>query len=171
MRSTLPSLLLLAACGHAPSGPPAGPVTGAPRPTPPAAQASDGANVDEPRDRRVFRCQLNDVLLIETATGERAVVQFTTAESRGSTYRWRYRGASSAEVLSGVDQVAEKYDRIPDGPGQVKVVPRPGQNTVVRAGGVRAQWSWGSRELGFLYYDPRRMTVKVVPRETFDTAL
>jgi hypothetical protein len=71
-------------------------------------------------------------------------------------------------VLSGTGSVAEKYERIPEGPDTSHVVPLPGHDTIVRAGDLRAEWSSAGRDRAYLYYHPRHAKVTILPAAAFD---
>jgi hypothetical protein len=122
-----------------------------------------------PQKRQAVRFQTADVLLIEVVNGPRAVVQFTELGSRRGSYRWRCRRAGSGDVQSGVGTVAEKYEEIPDGAGRGHVLPLPGNDTIVRAGDVRAAWSWADERWSYLYYYQRRAKVTILPAGAFDS--
>ena len=122
-----------------------------------------------PQRRQSIRFRAMDVILIEAAAGQRAVVQFTVLGSRHGTYRWRYRRSGSSEVLSGVGTVQEKYEEVPDGPGRGHVLPLPGHDTIVRMGELRAAWSWADERSAYLYYHPRRAKVTLLPAGSFET--
>jgi hypothetical protein len=121
-----------------------------------------------PQKRQAVRFRANDVLLIEVPNGPRAAVQFTELAARRGSYRWRFRRPGSTEVVTGTGTVAEKYEDIPDGPGRGHMLPLPGHDTIVRAGDIRAAWSWADWKVSYLYFHPRRATVKVLPAESFD---
>jgi hypothetical protein len=122
----------------------------------------------EPQKRQAVRFQVDDVLLIEVKGGPRAVVQFTQLDARRGSYRWRFRRAGSSQVLTGTGTVVEKYEDIPDGKGHGHMLPLPGHDTIVRAGDIRAAWSWADWKVSYLYYHPRRATVTVLPADQFD---
>jgi hypothetical protein len=139
-----------------------------------AASSAAGQVVDvsydqkTPERRQSIQFQAMDVIAIDVTTGQRAVVQFTVLGSRHGTYRWRYRRSGSSEVLSGVGNVAEKYEEIPDSKGRGHVLPLPGNDTIVRMGELRAAWSWADERSAFLYYHPRRARVKLLPAGSFE---
>ena len=134
-----------------------------------AAQLVDISHDEKaPQKRQAVRFQAMDVLLIEVVTGPRAVVQFTELGAKRGTYRWRCRRAGSSEVLSGAGSVAEKTEEIPDGPVRGHVLPLPGNDTIVRAGDIRAAWSWADDRVAYLYYYSRRAKVTVLPSASFD---
>jgi hypothetical protein len=134
-----------------------------------AAQLVDISHDEKaPQKRQAVRFQAMDVLLIEVATGPRAVVQFTELGARRGAYRWRCRRAGSGEVLSGAGTVAEKTEEIADGPGRGHVLPLPGNDTIVRAGDIRAAWSWADDRVAYLYYFTRRARVTILPSGSFD---
>jgi hypothetical protein len=144
----------------------AGAMAAAGAPAPPLVDISYDAK--EPQKRQAVQFRVDDVLLIEVKGGPRAVVQFTELAARGGRYRWRFRRAGSGEVLTGTGSVAEKYEDIPDGPGRGHMLPLPGHDTIVRAGDIRAAWSWADWKVSYLYFHPRRATVTVLPAEAFD---
>jgi hypothetical protein len=121
-----------------------------------------------PLKRQAVRFQVDDVLLIEVKNGPRAVVQFTELAARKGSYRWRFRRAGSNEVLSGTGTVVEKYEDIPDGRGHGHMLPLPGHDTIVRAGDIRAAWSWADWKVSYLYFQPSRASVTVLPAESFE---
>ena len=127
-----------------------------------------------PFERKSVRLKADDVLLIEVANGPRAAVQFTRFDwdkvkpyPRGGTYRWRCRRAGSADVASGEGTVVEKYEEVSEGQGRQRVLALPGNDTTVRAGDVRAEWSWADGESGYVYYHPRRAKVTILPAASF----
>jgi hypothetical protein len=124
-----------------------------------------------PGRRQAVKFRPTDVLLIEVPGGPRAVVQFTELEARRGSYRWRCRRSGSSEVLSGVGTVAERYEEIPDGPGRGHVLPLPGHDPIVRAGDIRAAWSWADAQTAYLYYYPKRARVTLLPAESFERPL
>jgi hypothetical protein len=138
-------------------------------PAGPASQLVDiSYDAKAPQKRQAVQFRANDVLLIEVPNGPRAVVQFTELAARKGIYRWRFRRPGSTEVLTGKGTVAEKYEDIPDGPGRGHMLPLPGHDTIVRAGDIRAAWSWADWKVAYLYFHPRRATVTVLPPESFD---
>lgn len=124
-----------------------------------------------PQKRQSVQFRAMDVLRIEVPNGPRAVVQFTELAARRGSYRWRFRRAGSSEVLTGTGTVAEMYEDIPDGPGRGHMLPLPGHDTIVRAGDIRAAWSWADWKVSYLYFHPRRATVTVLPAGSFDKEL
>ena len=124
-----------------------------------------------PQKRQAVQFRANDVLLIEVADGPRAVVQFTELATRGGSYRWRFRRPGAGPVLTGTGTVAEKYEDVPDGPGRGHMLPLPGHDTIVRAGDIRAAWSWADWKVSYLYFHPKRAVVTVLPPEAFDREL
>lgn len=121
-----------------------------------------------PQKRQAVRFQAMDVLLIEVPKGPRAVVQFTELGAKRGTYRWRCRRIGSIDIQSGVGTVAEKTEEIPDGAGHGHLLPLPGNDTIVRAGDVRAAWSWADDRVGYLYYYSHRAKVTILPPASFD---
>ena len=75
---------------------------------------------DTPEQRESIQLRAMDVLLIEARTGQRAVVQFTQVNDIVPRTGWRYRQAAGKDVISGVGEVVEKYERIAEG-GKVRV--------------------------------------------------
>ena len=136
----------------------------------PAAGQVVDVSYDEktPERRQSIRFRAMDVILIDVLAGQRAVVQFTLMGSRHGTYRWRYRRSGSSKVVSGVGTVAEKYEEIPDSKGRGHVLPLPGNDKVVRMGELRAEWSWADEQSAFLYYQPRRAKVTLLPAGSFE---
>jgi len=59
-------------------------------------------------------------------------------------------------VLSGVGEVAERYERITVAPNRFEVLHLPGHDTLIRAGEIRAEWSSRDGRSGFFYYNPAR---------------
>jgi hypothetical protein len=135
-------------------------------PAPPLVDISYDAKA--PQKRQAVRFRAMEVLRIEVPNGPRAVVQFTELAARKGSYRWRFRRVGSTEVLTGTGTVAEMYEDIPDGPGRGHMLPLPGHDTIVRAGDIRAAWSWADWKVSYLYFHPRRATVTVLPAEAFD---
>lgn len=134
----------------------------------PAAQLVDiSHDVKAPEKRQAVKFQALDVLLIEVPNGPRAVVQFTELDAKRGSYRWRCRRPGSGEVVSGVGTVVEKYEEIPDGPGRGHVLPLPGNDTIVRAGDIRAAWSWADDRVAYLYYYARRAKVTILGPASF----
>lgn len=124
-----------------------------------------------PQKRQAVRFRATDVLLIEVPNGSRAVVQFTELAARKGSYRWRFRRAGSGELLTGTGTVAERYEDIPDGPGRGHMLPLPGHDTIVRAGDIRAAWSWADWKVSYLYFQAHRAKVSVLPAEAFEKDL
>lgn len=138
----------------------------------PAAQLIDiSYDAKAPQKRQSVQFRAMDVLRIEVPNGPRALVQFTELAARKGSYRWRFRRAGASEVLTGTGTVAEMYEDIPDGPGRGHMLPLPGHDTIVRAGDIRAAWSWADWKVSYLYFHPRRATVTVLPPESFDKEL
>jgi hypothetical protein len=123
-------------------------------------------------DRKTVELGPGDVVLIEGFAGERAVVQFTRIAPGTSQYRWRYRAARSREQSAGVGEVVERYERKPGKDGTVFFLARPGNDTIVRAGQIHADWvrNRGERSAALSYY-PRLARVTVLRPATFDSAL
>ena len=135
----------------------------------PAPQLVD-ISFDEkaPHKRLAIEFHAMDVIQIELAKGPRAVVQFTEMGTRRGTYRWRFRRAKGGEVLTGVGTVAERYEEIPDGSKKGHMLPLPGNDKIVRVGDIRAAWSWGDEEVGFLYYHAKHARLTILPAASFD---
>lgn len=123
-------------------------------------------------DRKTVEFEPGDVVLIEGFAGERAVVQFTRIAPGTSQYRWRYRGARSRQSLAGVSEVVERYERKPGKDGAVFFLARPGNDTIVRAGQIHADWvrNRGERSAALSYY-PRQAKITVLSPAAFDSAL
>jgi hypothetical protein len=138
------------------------------------AAASAGQLVDisydarNPRKRQAVKFQAMDVLLIEVTNGPRAVVQFTDVGRRHGTYRWRCRRSGSATVTDGKGTVAEKLEEIPDDSKRGHMLPLPGHDPIVRVDEIRAAWSWADDRSAYLYFQPRRATVKILPAASYD---
>ena len=110
----------------------------------------------------------SDVVRIETSRHGTRVVQFTRLGSETASYRWRYRPSSTQKVSIGIGQVIESYDRkeMPD--GSYRVSPRTDHDTKVRAGEINFEWSAGGQARGWLYYNPDRVRVSLLPSEAFE---
>jgi len=120
------------------------------------------------RDRKSLAVTTSDVVLIQTPLHGTAVVQFTSFSITTASYRWRYRPSPSQNVMSGTGQVVESYDRqlMPD--GGYRVSPRTDHDTIVKAGDINFEWSAGDTSYGWLYYNPDRARVTVLPPAAFD---
>jgi hypothetical protein len=110
----------------------------------------------------------SDVVFVQTRSHGAAVVQFTHFDMEGASYRWRYRPSSGQKVLSGTGRVTESFERerMPD--GSYRVSPRSDHATLVKAGEISFEWSAGDKTKGWVYYDPDRATVRLLPVEAFD---
>jgi hypothetical protein len=130
---------------------------------------NDGSTVWE---RKTVDFGPGDVVLIEGFAGERALVQFTRIAPGTSQYRWRYRGARSREPVAGVGEVVERYERKPGKDGAVFFLARPGNDTIVRAGKIHAEWvrNRGEHSAALSYY-PRQAKITVLSPAAFDSAL
>lgn len=137
-----------------------------------AAAPALAANVSDQSgpasDRKSLAVTTSDVVLIQTTLHGTAVVQFTNFSITTASYRWRYRPSPSQNVMSGTGQVVESYDRqlMPD--GSYRVSPRTDHDTIVKAGDINFEWSVGDKSYGWLYYNPDRARVTVLPAAAFD---
>jgi len=113
----------------------------------------------------------NDVVFIRTPSGAVAVVQFTSFDADTASYRWRYRAANSQSISSGKGQVRESYDRKPNAAGGYDLTPKADRGITVRAGDVRAEWSYASTTNGWLYFHPSRATIQILNSSAFDKDL
>ncbi len=70
--------------------------------------------------------------------------------------------------MTGTGQVVESYDRQPMPSGGYRVSPRTDHDTIVKAGDINFEWSAGDKAYGWLYYNPDRARVTVLPPAAFD---
>lgn len=121
--------------------------------------------------RKSLSVTTNDVVVVKSASGGVAVVQFTEFGPDRASYRWRYRSAKSQLITNGEGRVRESYDRKPKPDGGYVVTPKTDHENTVRAGEIRMEWSYGSVTNGWLYYHPNRATMKVLGSSAFDGEL
>jgi len=67
--------------------------------------------------------------------------------------------------------VRESYDRKPKADGGYEVTPKADHDTIVRAGDIKVEWSYGSLTNGWLYHQPGRVTIQVLSSSAFDKEL
>jgi len=128
--------------------------------------------------RKQLTITTNDVVLIKAQNGAVAVVRFTSfgaftnSGPLTASYLWRCRPALSQAETKGTGKVRESYDRKPraDGKGN-DVIPRADHDTLVRAGDVQIEWSYGSESCGYLYYYASRANIQVLSSDAFQKDL
>jgi hypothetical protein len=119
----------------------------------------------------------NNVALIQTPAGAKALIQFTKYGSSSASFRWRYHSAESQTTHSGNGQVQEIYGikkRRAD--GTEEIVPQGHNDTTMRVGDFRIEWSYGGFGVGFpyaygdawIYYCPTRAKVQILNSDAFD---
>jgi len=113
----------------------------------------------------------NNVLLIQTTNGQKALVQFTTFDTDNPTYKWRYRAGTNATIRSGSGTVRESYDEKAQPDGRIAVKPKVNHSPIVKAGDLHMEWSFGSSTNGYVYYATNLATVRVLGREAFGSDL
>jgi hypothetical protein len=120
----------------------------------------------------------NDVVLIKTTSGAVAVIQFTSFSAftnsgpLTASYRWRFRLTPSQAISSGTGEVRESYDRTPSADGKgYDVSPKVDNNTKVKAGDIKIEWSYGTESSGYLYYYASRAEIKILDSEAFNKDL
>ena len=102
------------------------------------------------------------VLVVATADGV-AAFAFTDRVDRGTTYTFRFRPADGGKEQTGVGKVFERYKAVqgPGGPNDVSYV-YDGGELFLAAGPLRAGWSRGGVNSGWVYYHPDRVRVEAV---------
>jgi len=131
--------------------------------------AADGGNLSG--DKKSLSVTTNDVLVVQAASGAVAVIQFTSFSEYAASYRWRYRAAKAQPLTNGKGQVRESYDRKAKADGGYELTPKDDHDTIVRAGGINLDWSYGSLTNGWLYHRPSRVTIQVLSSSAFDKEL
>ena len=116
--------------------------------------------------RRGVMLSLGEMLLVQTKHGT-ALIDFTNYGKDGTTsfYRWRFKSLSGNET-QGTGSVYENYERSQLAPNQYMVHDKGGHLHVV-AGGVSLEWSYGSTNEGWLYYNKYRTKTQVMPDDNF----
>ncbi|MBA4148613.1 MAG: hypothetical protein H0X66_10915 [Verrucomicrobia bacterium] len=114
-------------------------------------------------DFKVTKVTTNDVLVVKTGTG-RAVVQFTDFGEHSANYRWQFRANESNKIETGTGQVITKHRVLPSGKLQ-------SANKFVESGRIRFEWSYGGREVAYVYFYPAEHEFSKEGMEAFDKAL
>jgi RNA polymerase sigma factor (sigma-70 family) len=134
-------------------------------------------NFPRPKEQTAIMVHSNNVALIQTPAGAKALIQFTKYGSSSASFRWRYHSAESQTTHSGNGQVQEIYGikkRRAD--GTEEIVPQGHNDTTMRVGDFRIEWSYGGFGVGFpyaygdawIYYCPTRAKVQILNSDAFD---
>jgi hypothetical protein len=111
----------------------------------------------------------NDAVLIQTAGGLKAVVQFTAFGHLTASYRWRFLDQGNSKPVTGTGTVRADYEEIETSPGRYIAKPRPKNDTKVRAGDIWIDWYYTSTTSGCLFYEPSLATLEIFPAKDFDS--
>ena len=111
----------------------------------------------------------DQAVVVSTAAGV-AAVRFTDSLKEGRRYEYRFLPAAGGAEQSGRGEVFEKYEREPARPPlKGVVVTDAGGRLRIVAGEIELQWSLGSNDLGWLYYQPEHERVHFVHADDFRT--
>jgi hypothetical protein len=106
--------------------------------------------------RQSLKVPLNGVVRFVLPTGQVALVQFVSFHQTTADYLWKYRAGPEGKVMHGHGTVVEMYESLPAPSGNGReVLPLPGHDLIIRAGEVRAEWSLGGDEYGYVYFNPK----------------
>jgi hypothetical protein len=118
--------------------------------------------------RESLRVPISGVISVSLPSGQRALIQFTKFHDSAAEYRWKYRPKSGGNVQIGTGMVIEKYERMaPVNDGSYPVLPLPGHDVIVRAGEIRAEYSPGSAEYCYFYFNPKRAKAVLLKADAF----
>jgi len=113
-----------------------------------------------------FSITAEKIVRIQTPSGATALVQFTAfGPGAAASYHWRYRASSSEPIKSGMGQVRESYNIIPNADGRYS--PLRDHNTTFRAGDICIEWSYGSRSMSWLYYNTNSASIQILSTNAF----
>jgi|SRR5450755_1517552 hypothetical protein len=113
-----------------------------------------------------------DAVLVQLPDGSAAVIQFTAFGESEAEYRWRFRPSPKEPTIAGVGRVFEDYFRIPlPGDRTWAIRKNSADDLVVKAGRVRVEWSYRSRQAGWLYYCSGLATLETLDSALFETKL
>ena len=117
-------------------------------------------------------------VLIELENRSSAAVRFTPVTRTEVIYRWKYRGSPDGVVVAGSGRLRESYAHVawhwewkwpPWRALSEEVAPLPDNVTTIRAGEISLEWSPRAYGEGYLYYDPTKVTIRLLPVEAFET--
>ena len=118
-----------------------------------------------------FTVKKDDVVLIEAFDGSAAVIQFTNFVKQAAFYRWRSRPSPTNQVEHGSGFVRYAHTAVQRPNAAVHFVPKPGNDTTIRAGSIWIPWTYADSDRGQLWYLPERAKVKRLPKGAFEKAL
>ena len=119
--------------------------------------------------RKSLKVPLNGVVRVELPSGQCALIQFTALGDATAEYRWKYRRTPDSKIETGSGSLVEKYERFPSRKGRGnEVLPLPGQDLIIRAGEIRAEWSAGGAENAYFYYNSKLARAELVAAKSFD---
>jgi hypothetical protein len=95
-----------------------------------------------------------------------ALVDFTSFQMTGGTYRWRFLNATNNLESSGVGEVKDTSRKILS---FLSYQSQSDTNFYVRAGRIWIPWSFGDTNSAWLYYTKERTKIEILSNATFNT--
>lgn len=116
-------------------------------------------------DRTSIRIEAGQMAKITHPSGV-ALVDFTSFQTNGATYRWRFQDSSNHVESAGCGEVKDTSIKLLPG---VRYLSSSDTNFYVCAGPLRIVWSYGSLTSTTLYYVKERVKVELLPDSGFET--
>lgn len=110
-----------------------------------------------------------DLMLILTSDEGVAAIVFTDRLPEGRAYRFRFESRDAKERSSGVGRVFEKYKHTRVKASESTVVDDGGQR-YLKAGPISVEWSYSSKDRGWLYYNPEKIRAQIGNASDFESA-
>lgn len=128
----------------------------------------------DPSGRRAIKLDSDEMLFLSSGRGKALIDFIKFGDQDGeSTYRWRFKPSTDEAETSGTGKVYEKYEKILTNSESwilIDMIVRDiGSELIVHAGGFQVEWSYASKDFGWLYYDPNEITVEILPDADFKT--
>jgi hypothetical protein len=120
-------------------------------------------------DEHSITLKADDVLLVSAAAGPTALVQFTAMGTNVAAYRWRCRANKAERFEIGTGTLTRVVTVVNNAAGEPEEEWHPGNDTTIRAGLIWLKWQPAKAGASEVYYEPKRVKVKKLSKEAFDT--